>query len=110
MLARVEQLCTQPNPDWGVVISVAKRSLISGKDQKTKTGNGCCKCGDMNHIKKFRPQLQHEKDAKQDAKANVVVGLLASEDRDNHGKWFVDSGASQHMCCSKKYFTTFQEF
>jgi len=36
--------------------------------------------------------------------------LLAAVERGGDHKWFVDSGASMHVCCSRKYFTTFQAF
>jgi len=89
---------------------VGRGKPYRGRGQGSKTVRGCFKCGEMGHIKKFRPQLTQRKSSKRKDEKVCVVDLLAAVEREGDHKWFVDSGASMHMCCSRKYFTTFQEF
>ena len=63
---------------------------------------------EASHFKKNCPLLQQEKSGNRKHEKLCAVGLLAGAKRGSHEKWFVDSGASVHMCCSEKFFTTFQ--
>jgi len=82
--------------------------MSRGRGQSSKMGKACYNCGDMNHWKKNCPLLQ--KSGKRKDEKVCAVGLLADTGSGSHEKWFVDSGASVHMCCSDKFFTSFQQF
>ena len=81
-----------------------------GKVQSTKGAKACFNCKELGHFKKNCPLLQQERSGNRKHEKVYAVGLLAGAERGSHEKWFVDSGASVHMCCSEKFFTTFQQF
>ena len=76
-----------------------KKQGGKGPGKKKKAGKGCFKCGSLDHFKRDCPDINA-------AHANKNVGnpasLLAGSTVNSRDKWFVDSGASQHMCCSEE--------
>jgi len=79
-----------------------------GRAQAVKTNKTCYSCREPGHFQKNCPQL-HKRGTRKVEKV-YAVGLLADAEAGSREKWFVDSGASVHMCCSKNFFTTFQQF
>ena len=90
----------------------AKVTYKKDYGKKGKKKITCFKCHEEGHISRNCPLKQRKTgqgNNSKDEKA-CVVGLLAGIDGNSKESWFVDSGASQHMCCSKEFFTTFRQF
>ena len=78
------------------------RGAYRGRGQGSNAVRGCYQCGEVTHIKKFCPQLQQTKGSNRKNDAACAVGLLVAMERGGDDlKWFVDTGASMHMCCSR---------
>ena len=88
-----------------VVSLRSKVGKVLGRRRKAR--KGCFKCGSFDHFKRDCPDINA-------AHANKNVGnpasLLVGSTVNSRDKWFVDSGASQHMCCSEEFYAEFKQF
>lgn len=88
--------------------STKKRSGASFIDKKNKKrhATGCWSCGKPGHMKK--DCRYHKNKDGGTAKKNFVAMILEANILEDDAPWWIDSGATKHVCKDKKLFKTYE--